>query len=55
MEIENQKLKGKNQNLEVRLSKIEEAQTILVKRFEQLESSNEAFKVSIVQAEKNNQ
>ncbi len=52
---ENQKLKIKNQNLEDRLTRYEELQTVLVKKLEQIESNEQLFKVQIVNSENNDQ
>ena len=48
-------LKIKNQNLEERLAKYEEIQSVLVKEFEQIESNNRSLKVQIVNTENKNQ
>jgi hypothetical protein len=50
----NEQLKIKNAELEKRLSQFEEVQTLIIKKFEDLESK-ETLNVQIVKAEKNNQ
>ncbi len=48
-------LQNKNQNLEERLAKFEEMQTVLAKKIERIESSEQLIKVQIVNSENNNQ
>ena len=47
--------KIKNANLEERLAKFEEMQNVLVKKIEQIESSERMLKVQIVNSEYNDQ
>jgi len=51
----NEQLKIKNQNLEERLAKYEETQSIVVKKLEEIESGEELFKFQLVKSENNNQ
>jgi len=48
-------LEIKNANLEERLSKYEEMQTVLVKKIEQIVSGEQMLKVQLVNSENNNQ
>jgi hypothetical protein len=48
-------LKTENADLKERLAKFEEMQTVLVKKIEQIESSEQVLKVQIVNSEDNNQ
>jgi hypothetical protein len=50
-----QELSIKNANLEERLSKYEEFQTILVKRLEQLETGDQTSRIQVVNTENSNQ
>jgi trimeric autotransporter adhesin len=55
LKIQYEKLEIKNANLEERLEKYEEMQTMLVKELEQIKSNQQNFKVQLVNSENNNQ